>query len=156
MKKILYILFPFIFLYSCHSKRDIKNDYEGFAILKFKTLENDGVDDFTFFLFENNKKFSNQEIPLQSITFPFPQNKKYLVYKLEINKRKFKENDLILVKINYNLLTKNPLEFTKKSVQPLYYRNKKNNIINYSFYNIIDNNGDNLFEIKEIKFIKKL
>ena len=155
MKNILIIFCLFIFFNNCNSNKNIKKNYDGFAILKFKTLENDGVDDFTFFLFDDSKS-GIQQIPTQSITFPFPQNKEFINYKIEIKKRKWKEGDLILVKINYSILNEEYLEFSKKSFHPFYFNGKENNIINYSFYNVIDNNGNDLFSIKEIKFIKKL
>lgn len=155
MKNILIIFCLFIFFNNCNSNKNIKKKYDGFAILKFKTLENDGVDDFTFFLFDDSKN-GIQQIPTQSITFPFPQNKEFINYKIEIKKRKWKEGDLILVKINYSILNEEYLEFSIKSFHPFYFNGKENNIINYSFYNVIDNNGNDLFSIKEIKFIKKL
>jgi len=156
IKKILILLLTFIFIFNCSSEKEVKNNYNGFALLKFKSLANDGVDDFTFFLFSKNKKFDSEQIPSQSITFPFPQNKSYLDYKVEIKKRGWKEGDLILVKINYSITAKTPLDFAKEGIQYFHYRNRKNEIFNYSFYNLVDNNGDDLFEIKQIEFIRKL
>lgn len=152
------------FLNSCKKEFQLPINYNGFAILQTKDLPDDGVNLYTFYLLPKlEKKHPEKKINYdrllvdKSITFIFTQGTHYLKYKRELYKRDWQhDEDLILVKLNYNILIPEWKEYTKISSKKITIENKDYTIEDYDFYNLVNNKGEALYKINNIEYIKKI
>lgn len=156
--KIMLMLI-FTFIISCKNENNLPTNYDGFAILKTTRLAHDGMGLYTFILLttiENEIDFRN-EIPKSSVTFLFTESKDFLEYKRELNRKGWDTNsDLILVKVKYQILNpdwKDEVIYETISIS-LDGKNLPINDIQFKFPT--DKNGENLYKVQNIEFIKKI
>lgn len=162
-----YLFLTLIMLISCNKEIDIQipAHYEGYALLQTKNLPDDGADLFTFYflpyLKENHlfeKTSFNQEVSNKAITFIFPQGNEYTDFKIRLITTGWDETDedLILVKLSYNMLVSDWGKYTNVTPRILKINDEVFEIEDYDFYSMADNNGHLLYKINDLEYIKKI
>lgn len=164
MKKLIIFIISFFIINSCKKEFEIPFQYEGYAILQTKDLIDDGVDLYTFTLLPklnkvniNEKINFDRQLSNKSVSFLLPPHEEFLLYKLELNKKKWNnDEDLILVKVDYEMLNPKWMEYVKIKSKKISVENKDYKIEDYDFYNLVNNKGESLYKIKNIEYIKKI
>lgn len=136
--------------HNCKNEDKIPLQYVvGYAILKTKDLPYDGGDYYTFYLLPKQKKGSKVTVDSdKSITFIFTQGNEFIEYKRNINEKGWiNDGDLILVKVDYEMLTSDWMEYIATNSTSININGKEYKIRDYVFSNLVDNKGNDLYRI---------
>lgn len=156
-----------IFLIGCKKQKKIEVPihYVGYAILQTRDLPDDGGDLFTFYFLPDLKgnylskeTNLNREISDKSITFIFPQGNEYTEYKIKLNETGWNKTneDLILVKLNYNLLVPDWKDYTDIRSKRIKINGEEFEIEDYDFLNMANNKGQLLYKINGLEYLEKI
>lgn len=164
MKKLIIFIISFFIISGCKKEFEIPFQYDGYAILQTKDLLDDGVDLYSFTLLpklnkDNIKEKLNfdRQLSNKSVSFLLPQHEEFLLYKLELNKTSWNnDEDLILVKVSYEMLNPKWMEYVKIESKKITIENKDYRIEDCNFYNLVSNKGEALYKINNLEYIKKI
>lgn len=148
----------------CKKEFELPLYYNGYALLQTEGTGIDGVVLFTIYPLPTlNDEIIRSKINYskflkdKSLTIITTPNEPYLEVRQELFEKKWREiNDVILIKIDYEILETYWKHYTNTEINEIKIENEVHKIDNIVFNSQVNSIGKNLYKLNDLKIIRKL